>query len=638
MGQTLIINGRVYYDTPLSDHPSFGPYTCIDLQTGETIWTNESISPTFGQLYDYESMNQHGVIPNGYLWQVSGSTWIATDPRTGAWLFNLTGCPSGTTVYGPSGEILRYQLSYNRTSNTGWLGLWNNTAAPGLAAGLTGSNAYQWRPLNGNRTINAATAYTWNVSVSGLIGAANPQILSVVHNDIMIGTSTSLPAFSAFGSPDTLTFWAISLKPNSRGQLLWLKNYQAPAGNLTVAYMGAPSSGSTNLQVDAKNRVWFMTNKETMQWWGYDLDTGNLLWGPAGIFNDFQYYGTVSNPPAPGYVYNGVFYVAGYGGVLNAIESRTGRILWTYGNGGAGNSTASGLETPWGNYPTFIGGIADGKIFVFSSEHSPNVPPWKGEQVRAIDAATGKELWTIDSWPGMGSFSQLPMPIADGYMIYYNTYDGQIYCLGKGPSVLTVEAPLSGVRVGESMIIQGTVIDVSAGAQAKVASGEFSSVPAMSDADQGNWMEYIYMQKPMPDATGVPVTLFATDANGNTEEIGAVTSDSSGLYNFAWTPTAAGKFVITAVFDGSNSYYGSSSATAVAVNTAAAAEVTPTPTPSETVAPTVAPTVTAPTTASPSAGVEPASGISTETLLIAGAAVIIVIAVIAAALVLRKRQ
>lgn len=642
MANTLIMHGRVYFDTPLSHNPTLGPYTCIDLRTGETIWTNESIAPTFGQLYDYESFNQHGVIGDGFLWQIVGTTWVAGDPRTGAWLFNLTGVPSGTTVYGPNGEILRYQLGYNGTTNSGWLALWNNTAAVGLQGGLTGSAAFQWRPLSGNRTINAADAYSWNVSIPALNGLAAPSILSVVHDDIMIGTSTALPSFQAFGSPDPLTFWAISLKPENRGTLLWIRNYTAPPGNLTLAYMGAPSSGNLNVQVDAKNRVFFLTSKETMQWWGYDMDTGEELWGPVGEFRAFQYYGTVSNPPAPGYVYNGTFYVAGYGGILYAIESRTGNILWTYGNGEPGNSTISGLETPWGNYPLFIGTIADGKIYCFSSEHSPNVPPYKGELVRCIDANTGKELWTMFGWPGLGSFGQTGFPIADGYMIYLNTYDMQIYCIGRGPSAITVEAPLAGAIVGQSVTIQGKVTDVSAGAKAKVASGEFTIVPAISDADQGRWMEHVYMQKPMPaDATGVPVTLYATDANGNTEQIATVISDSTGLYNFAWTPQATGSYVITAVFEGTESYWPSSATTALSVNQAPTTTQptiapTTTPTPTQTITPTGSPTQTiAPTTPSP---VPPGTEIPTETLLIIAAAVIIILAIATAAILLRRRK
>ena len=155
----------------------------------------------------------------------------------------------------------------------------------------------------------------------------------------------------------------------------------------------------------------------------------------------------------------------------------------------------------------------------------------------------------------------------------------------------------------------------------------------MSDADQAEWMQYIYMQKPMPtNATGVPVNIFATNANGQTEQIATVTSESNGMFYYAWKPSATGTYTINAVFDGSNSYWGSNDATAVAVDTAAVVTPVPTETPTATETPIATPTVT------PTAVPQPDSGVSTETLLIASAAIIIVVAVIAAALVLRKRK
>ena len=156
--------------------------------------------------------------------------------------------------------------------------------------------------------------------------------------------------------------------------------------------------------------------------------------------------------------------------------------------------------------------------------------------------------------------------LADGVLCYYNYYDNSIYAVGKGPSALTLEGPLAGIATGESMIIQGIVTDESAGAKAKVASGEFAIVPAMSDASQSKWMEYIYMQKPCPaGVTGVPVKITATDANGQTTTIGTTTSDGTGLYSLEWKPTAAGKYTISATFEGSNSYWPSNAATAVSV-------------------------------------------------------------------------
>lgn len=630
----LIMYGRVYYDTPLSDNPTLGPYTCVDLRTGETIWTNNNISPTFGQLYSYESPNQHGVIGDGYLWQTSGTTWMAFDPRTSTNVFNITDVPSGTTVYGPSGEITRYRMVYSTTTQTGWLGLWNNTAAVSELNGPTGTNAWQWRPVG--KVVNASTAFSWNVTVSGLTGSAAPQILSVVPGDIIIGTSTALPAFSAFGTPDPMTFWALSDKPATRGQLLWKKDIAAPAGNLTMAYMGAPSSGSLNVQVDSTNRVFFLTNKETMQWWGYDMDNGNKLWGPIGNFRAYQYYGVVSNPPAIGYVANGHLYVAGYGGILNCFESRTGKLLWTYGNGGAGNSTNSGDETPWGNYPLYIGAIADGKIYLYSSEHSPNTPQYKGARVRCVDENTGKELWTLLSWNAIGSFGESGTPIADGYLTYLNTYDMQIYTIGKGPSATTVTAPQTALPLGTSVLLTGTVTDQSSGAKQLIENGEFNVVPAMSDASMGPWMEYLYMQKTKPtDATGVQVHLTATDPNGNFQEIGNATSNSMGNYAIAWTPPVPGVYTITATFEGSNSYYTSEAGTSLMVSAASSTSPIVTPTPTTTSA--VSPTPSAIVTPNPTTPQGP-GGIPTSTVYAIAAAVVIIVIVAVAAIAMRKRK
>ncbi len=632
----LIIYGRLYYDTPVSDNPTNGPYTCVDLRTGETIWENTNISPAFGQLYSYESPNQHGVIGGGYLWQAFGTNLTAFDSRTSANVFNITDVPSGTTVYGPNGEITRYRMVYNRTTNTGWLGLWNNTAIVAELLGSTGTNAWQWRPVG--KVVNGSTAYTWNVTVSGLIGAANPQILSVVPGDIIIGTSTALPGFSSFGTPDPMTFWAISDKPATRGQLLWIKNYPAPQGNLTMAYMGAASSGSLNVQVDSVNRVFFLTNKETMQWWGYDMDSGNQLWGPVGDFRAYQYYGVVSNPPAIGYVYDNSLFVTGYGGILYKFESRTGKLLWTYGNGGAGNSTSSGEETPWGNYPLYVGAMADGKLYLYSSEHSPNTPQYHGARVRCVNATTGKEIWTLLSWNAIGSFGESGTPIADGYLAYLNTYDMQIYSIGKGPSATTVSAPQVAVPQGTSVLLTGTVTDQSAGAKKLIEDGEFNVVPAMSDASMGPWMEYIYMQKVKPtDATGVPVHLTATDPNGNFQDIGTATSNSMGNYAFAWTPPVPGMYTVTATFVGSNSYYSSEAGTSFMVSAASSVSpvVTPTPTPSTTSIAT--PTPSAVVTPTPTTPQGP-GGIPASTVYAIAAAVVVIVIVAVAAVALRRRK
>jgi hypothetical protein len=98
----------------------------------------------------------------------------------------------------------------------------------------------------------------------------------------------------------------------------------------------------------------------------------------------------------------------------------------------------------------------------------------------------------------------------------------------------------------------------------------------MSDASQSAWMEYVYMQKPMPtDVTEVQVTLNVLDANGNFRQIGTTTSNTDGTYSYQWTPDIPGNYTVYASFAGSQSYWPSHAATAFAVDPAAA---TPAPT------------------------------------------------------------
>jgi len=627
-GSAIIMYGRIYYTLPRSDNTNGGPpsgngYVCVDLRTGQQIFYLNDTLGSFGQYYDYESMNQHGIIPNGYIWRSvtdnanGGTVYQAYDPLDGRWLFNETNVPSGTALYGPNGELLIYQFNAAKQ----WLALWNNTAAPNMVStpGTT-TSAYQYRPIG--RNVNASTAYSWNITVpASMVGMS---ILKVIPNDMVL-FSANFPSIyggigSGFGVPTNTTeiLWAISLKGYSAGTTLWTKYYTPPDGNITRG-LGP---------VDPVSRVFTMTDKETMQWLGYNLDTGEQLWGPVGNCRAYQYYGSPMFPGQTGYAYMQNLYCAGYGGILYCYDLKTGDLKWSYGNGGVGNSTNSGLDTPWGNYPIYPCAFADGKVYVYTTEHSPNAPPYKGARIRAIDATSGAEVWTLMSWSSSAS------PIADGFMIYLNLYDNQIYCLGKGPSATTVQTPLTAVKQGDSIVIQGTVTDESAGAKQLVQTGEFNIVPAMSDKDQGVWMEYLYMQKPKPaNATGVQVRLQALDSNGNTEEIGTVTSDSNGMFMKLWQPSTLGEYKVIATFEGSESYWTSQAESAVGV---VAASATPTQTATPTESPTAVPTTASPTT-TPSAAVNPKGGPDTL-VYVAIAAVIAIIVIAVVALVLRRRK
>ena len=428
-GNPMIVAGVLYYQIPNGEAGSGGGMFGVNLRTGEQVWSSDTIIPSKAQMMNFQTPNQHGVI-GAMMWAVSGSTWIGYNAFNMNPVMNITGVPSGTEVYTNDGNIVRYVFSYNTTAKRGTLSLWNETAAISNQFRLYAGPGW---PNSGVAVINGSApgAYSWTVNItSDLTGSSSPSIVGIIPGDIILGRSSNV-ALTSTPNPNSnpWTMWAISDKPESRGQLLWRKDYAAPAGNTTRMLDWQP--------IDPVTRAWVMTDFSTNQRSAYNLDDGNLRWGPIGDFPGFQYYSTREGLPAYGNLY-----VTGYGGIVYCYDMTSGNLQWTYGNGGEGNSTSSYDETPWGRYPTHAAAFADGMIYTMSGEHSPNTPLYKGYRARAIDAFTGQEIWTLLSWSASGlGTSVAPVAIADGYMTFHSAYDHRIYTVGKGPSQMTVTAP-----------------------------------------------------------------------------------------------------------------------------------------------------------------------------------------------------
>src|SRR4030042_44292 len=314
-----------------------------------------------------------------------------------------------------------------------------------------------------------------------------------------------------------------------------------------------------------------MSDRETGVRYGYSLDNGALLWSTDGEQRAIQYYSARQGFPAYGNLY-----VSGYGGEIFSYSTTNGTLLWKY------NNTDSGRDTPWGLYPTHITAVADGVVYAFSGEHSPNTPLYKGYRVRAVDAFTGEELWTLLGWSASGLGTTLaPIAIADGFLVYLNAYDGQIYTVGKGPSATTVAASPKVSVHGSSVLVEGIVTDTAAGTKQKEQAARFpNGIPAVSDDSMTGWMEYVYQQQPRPaNVTGVEVVLNVLDPNNNVYEVGRKRGDASGFFSVPFTPEVPGKYTVIASFAGSGAYYGSFAETAVNVEEAPVATPAPTPTP-----------------------------------------------------------
>jgi hypothetical protein len=255
----------------------------------------------------------------------------------------------------------------------------------------------------------------------------------------------------------------------------------------------------------------------------------------------------------------GKAYTTGYTGAVRAYDIETGALAWQF------DFRPAGFETVYGVYPTYNGfTVADNKLFVTNDEHSPDGVLWRGSRLYAINTDNGEEVWSI-----AGMFRH--QVIADGILTALNSYDGQVYAFGRGPSATTVSAPDIAIEVGQLCTLTGTVTD---------QTPSIKDTPAIADEDMSEWMEYLFMQKPIPgDAKGVPVSIDTIDPNGNFIHIGDTTSDMSGTYGFTWTPEVPGLYQLMATFAGSESYGSSYATTYLTAVDAPLPDPTPAPTP-----------------------------------------------------------
>jgi hypothetical protein len=619
----IIMDGLLYYQAPLGYSSGQGGGTfCVNLQTGQQLWESNAIPAgalSFGYIYDSQQPNQKGVMQPILF---TSSFAQAYDAYTGAYLFNVTNIPSGGPAsLGPNGETITYVVSNGYLSEWNSSGLWNwNILVGGGAPAAAATNFYVYTPaipgfapasnVTYTNTVNgnASQCYDWSVPLPSTIPSSFTQIAAFYGNLILCesgalpNTETSILNGAISSAP--YTYFALNLNASrgAVGSLMWTNTVSAPSGNLTVLLGPA----------DATSGVFTEGYQQTMQWVGYNLYTGAKLWGPTPSQAPLDFYGNPITPLIQGQIAYGNLYSMGYAGIMYAYNVKTGVLEWTYGNGGEGNSTYAGPNTPFGVYPTFINAVGNGVIYLVASEHTVNTPIFKGALERAINATNGAEIWTISGYTG--EFSAMSYAMADGYNTWFNGYDNQIYTVGQGPSATTVQAPLTAITEGNKVVIQGTVMDIAAGTTQTEQAADFpNGVPCASDASMSQWMSYVYQQQPLPtNFTGVTVQLSAIDPNGNHIIIGTVTTNVDGVFDYTWTtPNVPGSYSIYATFAGTNGYYGSNANTGVDVSASAA-----------TPAPTAAP---------------PASNTNTY-ILGAAIAIILVIIAIGAVLMLMVRK
>jgi len=573
--EPIILNGIIYYklypNTPTTVTSAGGTpgWDAVDLRTGELVWhkdTNDTL--VFGWNMQFHTVQEYGT--QAYLVAISNSsTWKLYDPLTGYYIASITGVQS-TTAPGlvetdddsTQGAVYMYYI--NGTYPNLSLTMWNSTRCVSTSSSIirpTGnipfSRGIEWSvPIPSTIKVGGT-----DVNITGPDTNKNPLLtIAARTNDVIVLRShgQELPMFTdQFG-----TEYSIELGIGAKnGTLLW-----GPVRRDTQQY--------NEITVVAAGDGYYVTHDKDLNIaYVYNIQTGKQI--GKGISLEGNSLSTLSRGGAIAY---GKCYIWDFGGYVNAIDLATATVNWTL------TPRSAGYDTPYGIYPYWHFGshsIADEKLFL-SEGRMYDPPLFTNARKMAINVNDGSVVWSI-----LGTYAREPSAIADGYMVGWNSYDAQIYTFGKGPSQTTINTNTGVVTSGSSVLLTGTVTDISAGTRDADRSARFpNGVAAVSDESQSAWMEYVYMQQPMPkNVTGVTVELSILDSNNNYRPIGKTTTDETGFFSYNWKPDIEGKFTVYARFEGSESYWPSNGRTAFAVDEAA-----PTQAPTETPGPGIADT------------------------------------------------
>ena len=346
----------------------------------------------------------------------------------------------------------------------------------------------------------------------------------------------------------------------TNGQMLWIEN------DTLIPY----TSENLNCQYLAGDGFFFTENRETGNFSGYSLFTGQQIWTDDVLANSDTYDAIGAYQ---GVIAGDTIFMVGFGGDIWSINILNGNINW-YTNTTKLQGYA-GYNTPYNVWPiweqTGIGAAGNG-VLLLEEGHEYSPPTFIGAQFLAVNETTGQLIWNIDGF----DVNSVPV-MAYGQVDVLDAYNNLIEDFGQGPSATTVTAPDVGVTTSTPVRITGSVMDVSAGSQQEQVAADFpNGLPCVSDASMGQFMAAVYMSQAMPtNTTGVPVTITDIDPNGNVYTLGTTTTSAMGTYGLSWTPNIPGDYTIIATFAGSGGYYGSSAQTSMVVS---APPTTPAPT------------------------------------------------------------
>ena len=611
----VIINGIMYSTWYTATTGYTNGIKATDLYTGQTLWTlNTTNALRCGMVTQWHTINAYGAI-GPYIWTTGslppeqtggnqianrGTQWNMYDALTGKYVLSVV---NGTTPRFTTDQF-GHMIGYYINSTVGNMTTYGN---PPVTSGVPQPVTGQVEITAGNPVLvcfNMSQALAYNPNGRSQSWGWSPSQGTVIPFDR--GVMWAKPVYNNIdGAPispalavdeDTVYFsggytfnqgygnlqngWLVlAAQDRTDGSKLWAKNLTYADTEVLSPFtriMANYGDGLVQLGSLFNFKLIALNGRTGATEWTTSL-TGDNGAEP----NVFSLIGGVSQRNGPG-----VTVYEGFGGDIWCVNNTNGNVEWYT------NTTKlmgpPGIETPYGIWPlwTFSCSAASNEVIYLPVGHEYNPPLFHGAQMLALNFTDGSLVWKE-----LGTYVE-STSIAYGVLLSRNCYDNMIYAFGKGPSTMTVETAKTGVTTSTPVTITGTIMDISPGTryltdpdetmtkQNEVALRFPNGVPCVSDESQSHWMEYVYQQQPLPtNATGVPVTISVTDANGNTYEIGTVTSDSSGMFSFNWTPIIPGDYTVVATFDGSNSYYGSCATTAFYASEAPQATPESTPMP-----------------------------------------------------------
>jgi hypothetical protein len=570
----IILDGRAYqaYTKPGVGTSEETYWQCYDIRTGEVFWEYKAavtttvfmgffvittpLVPVAIEYFDTGLLPGGGVsgahehVTDINLLRIDGGRLYKWDPWTGALSVNVS-VMDGT--YYRNGYALSVQNIGNTTNPNYRLINWTTQGT---------SASFASRVMNN---------ITW------------PWSSLPATTDFNVGISALVSKSYVAGAPYKTSIRAASL---TTGAELW---------NVSIDEWEYSGSG------DYADHGKIAVLTEQGYFVAYNLNNGHFAWKSDVMDYPWDAAGFGAYNVLSAY---GLLYRNGYSAIY-AFNWDDGSLAWKYTS-----PAAATYETPYINedgltvYSTNIGGaIADGKYYIYNTEHSASIPITRGWQLHCINATTGEGIWKVGIAGASSKHTSDIGPIADGYLTLAGS-DGYTYVFGKGKSETTVSAPQTAVPKGTKMTITGKVLDMSPAQE---------GTPCVSLESMALQMEYIHKQLPIDGIwhnetiTGVPVTLTAIHEDGSSVNIGTATTEGYyGTFGKSWTPDKEGTYEIIASFAGDKSYGSSGDSTFVTVGPAPSA-AEPETEPPTTAPPTTAPPTTAPPTTAPPTTAPPTS-------------------------------